>query len=390
MKSREAEYREELLQWIWKHREFDSVNLRSVSGETIEIFEPGEWNRGEGPDFLGASIGIGGLVWHGSVEIHHDAGEWYSHKHHLDPNYDNTILHVVLANAHKKVKTRSGNQPAVLHLREYLSESLHKLLRIKNSGELNCAGSAAFLNHEALRAQVDKAHREYFEYKLQELLSFYDPSLPPSLAWKRSVIASIYSALGIPRNREAMAELFLQLNMRFPDPTALKLGEFLETAFDTAFGETCGISWRRGGMRPASRPEARVKEAASFHYAVAGSAMPLFLERGIQAWPALLRQVPEQARPGNQMSNLLKSTVFIPAVGLLGDIFYSNTLKEGAFRAWMELGGMVPAEIQKPFRKAGFTLSADTKRPGLAHQYKRYCRQQQCHRCEVFKSAIRS
>jgi hypothetical protein len=383
-------YSEELLQWIWKQREFAAANLKSVSGERIEIIDPGEWNRGEGPDFLGACISIGGLIWHGSVEVHHHAAEWYSHGHHTDPNYNNTILHVVLAGVHKKVNTLSGSEPAVLDLSEYLSEALHKLLRIKNSRELNCAGNVAFLNQEAFTAQIKKAHREYFEFKSQELLSGYDPALPPSAAWKTALAASIYSTLGIPRNREPMAELFQCLRNLGPDPGKTGADLFPDAVARIAFGKRNRIAWRMGGMRPASRPEVRVKEAAALHYVISASAMDMYLERGVRLWPQLLKQVPEKLRPGKQMCDLLKSTVFIPAVGLLGDLFHSKKLKEEAFRSWMELSGMVPAEVQKPFREAGFTLSRDTNRPGLAHQYKRYCREQQCHRCEVFKSAIRS
>jgi|GEM_PF-222317 len=390
LKTRKNTYRESLLQWIWANREFDSNKLKSVAGEEIEILDTGEWNNGEGPDFLGASLIIGGLQWHGSVEIHHNAGEWYTHGHHLDPNFDNTILHVILADAHKRAVTISGSEPSVLNLSHYLREALHKLIRVKNSRELSCAGNVVFLNQEAFRVQIEKAHREYFDYKVQEFLSMYDPTVTPSQAWKSCLTAAIYSALGIPGNRDAMAELYQSLRVKVRDSRPLCLDELKAAAAEIAFGPESGITWKRGGMRPAARPKQRILQAVSLHHSIANTSMKVFLDYGVNAWPMLLKSVPKSYRIGKQTGSLLEGTVFIPAIGLLGTLFHSKKLIEQAYFTWIEFDGAIPSEIKKPFREAGYALTPETVRPGLAHQYKRYCRERNCHMCEVFKSAIRS
>lgn len=69
--------------------------MRTTSGHSLEILFPGYRNSHAGPDFLGARIRIGTLLWVGNVEIHTRSGEWIRHGHHLDPAYNSVILHVV-------------------------------------------------------------------------------------------------------------------------------------------------------------------------------------------------------------------------------------------------------------------------------------------------------
>ena len=39
------------IQRIWAEQDFDSSGLKTVDGKKIEIFSPGWWNQGQGPDF---------------------------------------------------------------------------------------------------------------------------------------------------------------------------------------------------------------------------------------------------------------------------------------------------------------------------------------------------
>jgi|YNPNPStandDraft_1061719.scaffolds.fasta_scaffold41978_2 hypothetical protein len=62
----------------------------------IEVIYPGRRKRSSGPDFVDAVVNIAGRRLTGAIEIHLDAGSWHTHQHHLDPAYNDTILHVVL------------------------------------------------------------------------------------------------------------------------------------------------------------------------------------------------------------------------------------------------------------------------------------------------------
>ncbi len=67
----------------------------TLSGDTIEFQSLGEWNFHDGPDFIGAGGTINGAQWHGDVEIHTVASDWYLHQHHKDRAYDHVKIHVV-------------------------------------------------------------------------------------------------------------------------------------------------------------------------------------------------------------------------------------------------------------------------------------------------------
>lgn len=90
--------KEDLLQFIWEYRKFNSINLHTTCGRTLEILNPGKLNRNDGPDFFMAKIKIDETIWVGNIEIHVNASDWFKHKHQNDKKYENIILHVVFKN----------------------------------------------------------------------------------------------------------------------------------------------------------------------------------------------------------------------------------------------------------------------------------------------------
>lgn len=86
---------EKLLHLIWQFRYYNPSSLQTTSGERLQVIHPGQYNRGQGPDFLNARIRVGETVWAGHVELHCLASDWIRHGHTGDPQYENVILHVV-------------------------------------------------------------------------------------------------------------------------------------------------------------------------------------------------------------------------------------------------------------------------------------------------------
>ena len=115
---------EDFIQFIWKHGLYKGKNLLTTCGEELMVLHPGEQNFHAGSDFFNAMIKLGHLIWAGNVEVHRRASDWYKHGHHIDPAYNNVILHVVgeydsdISNSlGRRIRTLVPDFPASLILR---------------------------------------------------------------------------------------------------------------------------------------------------------------------------------------------------------------------------------------------------------------------------------
>lgn len=107
--------KEEVLQYIWKHRLY-KMPLVTADGESVEIINSGMHNQSAGPDFFNATVKIGKLTWVGNVELHVKASDWKRHNHDVDARYDNVILHVV-GDADEIVLRKNGERIPTVELR---------------------------------------------------------------------------------------------------------------------------------------------------------------------------------------------------------------------------------------------------------------------------------
>ena len=103
---------EKLLHCLWYDPRWRPARFRTLDGRPVVVHSPGRWNVHPGPDFLQASITIGDDErQRGDVEMHRYASGWTAHRHHVDPRYDNVILHVFLWNDRKdQAATRTDGQ----------------------------------------------------------------------------------------------------------------------------------------------------------------------------------------------------------------------------------------------------------------------------------------
>ena len=85
---------EQLLHYVWKHKIFPLKELKTTSGQQLEIIDAGLANPNAGPDFFNAKIKLDGVLWVGNIEIHTTSSDWMKHGHHTNPAYDNVILHI--------------------------------------------------------------------------------------------------------------------------------------------------------------------------------------------------------------------------------------------------------------------------------------------------------
>lgn len=106
---------EQLIHYVWKHKLFPLVGLKTTDGQDVEVIDPGLYNHDAGPDFFNAKVKIGGTMWVGNVEIHDRSSDWFLHRHDRDVAYNNVILHVAEA-IDVDVKTQQGEYPPQMRL----------------------------------------------------------------------------------------------------------------------------------------------------------------------------------------------------------------------------------------------------------------------------------
>lgn len=98
---------EQLLHYVWKHKIFPLKELKTTTGQQVEIIDTGLANTNAGPDFFNAKIKLDGVLWVGNIEIHQASSDWFKHGHHTDVSYDSVILHIA-AKIDTEIKRSNG------------------------------------------------------------------------------------------------------------------------------------------------------------------------------------------------------------------------------------------------------------------------------------------
>jgi hypothetical protein len=161
------ERNEDLLQYIWKFQLFNNP-LQDSQGNPLEVIDPGQSNTDSGPDFFNARIKAGPLTWAGNVEIHQKASDWYRHGHHLDPAYDNVILHAVVEKDRVVLNSRGRE---ILTAKMGLSQdfcSKSKSLRAEKSAKLPWREFVSN-NRNWLNDWLEKLYIERLEERIKAL-----------------------------------------------------------------------------------------------------------------------------------------------------------------------------------------------------------------------------
>lgn len=127
--------KEDFLHYLWKLKKIDFSNLTTSKGETVTILDFGKYNTDSGPDFFNARVKIDDTIWAGNIEMHVFSSDWIKHKHHLDPAYNNVILHVVYEDD-MKITNSAGIELPVVELKTRIFEKdlkNYKLLRFNKN-----------------------------------------------------------------------------------------------------------------------------------------------------------------------------------------------------------------------------------------------------------------
>jgi hypothetical protein len=238
---------ERAIQRLWASGEVRGPMLAS-SGASVEIVHPGDWNRGAGPDFLGAELRVDGRRQRGDVEIHLRSADWRGHGHDRDPRYDGVILHAVLLPGAQDVLTSAGRRPETAVLLPYLPRDLEDLA--EEDALLELRGRAGEVARRVRAAEPDLAPGlrrralERFRNKTKHARARVKEA-----GWDAACHELFVEALGLGGNRAPMSEL----------ARAYSPEQMLIVGIDAMYMEKCG-RWRLRGLRPAGHPHRRLAQ----------------------------------------------------------------------------------------------------------------------------------
>ena len=244
-----------VLQKIWLRQEFAVKNLRCESGKTLIIKNPGRWNHQEGPDFKLAELLIDGELRLGDVEIHFYAEDWIAHGHHLNPGFDQVILHLILFpsdNPEKQIITHAGNVPETLvflpllerDIEEYATEEA--LLSLEGRENQNRSKLLEGLSIHDRRQLFLKKARIRWEQKV-----YFAGQRLQRNGWPETCHQTILEILGYSRNRGAMSSI----GQRYPLDLMAAGGRDEKFYFEIVLDQ-----WKLAGLRPANHPRSRLRQ----------------------------------------------------------------------------------------------------------------------------------
>ena len=226
----EASRTEQELQRRWAESHWPTPFLSTADGERVRVIAPGRWNRGPGPDFIGAQILDGaGRARRGNVELHLEAGAWLQHGHDGDAAYEGLLLHVVERRPGRG-RPADPRIPAATGLPEPVEQA---------AARLPCEDIVERAGAAAVEAQLLLIARRRFERKARELASIAAEGGPGSEADRRCLIAAA-RALGQPRNADLSERAMRRTIEAAADWPAV------DPVFDPALEAAGPAEWRRG------------------------------------------------------------------------------------------------------------------------------------------------
>jgi hypothetical protein len=246
----EPHLHEEELVRLWEGQRFPREALRLRDGQGLQVIYRGRRNLSAGPDFLSALIADErGCLLKGDVELHVRSSSFVAHGHHLDPRYDNLILHVVF---HDDVGTptvlRCGRRVAVVALAPWVArraEELRLWLAQPSVWSEPCRSAVATSGWPDVRALLERLG----QMRIRQKQARFAADLRRQGA-NQTLYEGLLKALGYSRNEESFFRL----------ARALPCEELRRTLDGEGQAAAEALLLGRAGLLPSQR---RLKAAAS-------------------------------------------------------------------------------------------------------------------------------
>ena len=180
---------------LWSNAHNLADGLVTEDGRRLRVVYPGRYSGRAGPDFRdGVLADEQGNLIRGDIEIHLDSTGWRRHGHHVDPNYNGVVLHVVL---HPKGAAVTGQQSKA-------GVPVASIAPVAN--ELQQAGPPgrppALASRVDIAEALDRAGDHRFNSKSRGFLEELQHGDPEQVLYE-----ALMEALGYATNRKPFREL---------------------------------------------------------------------------------------------------------------------------------------------------------------------------------------
>lgn len=260
--------KEAILHHWWKSKNIDFRKIH-IDNQFVKIIDFGKYNAFEnGPDFINAKVQIDELLWCGSVEMHIKSSDWIKHRHQLDTNYDNVILHVVYEKDCEVYNSKQELIPTIEVIPFQHSQLSTQWIPCENT--LVTANSLTVIN-EIEHALLDRLNRKASLIQTNQMIYQYD--------YQAIFYLLLFRSFGNKVNVNAFEHLFVRsfpyLSKSIDQVEALLFGlsqltipkhladswDLLKHKFEIQ--QQKALNWKTKGFYAGSKPEKRISQLAS-------------------------------------------------------------------------------------------------------------------------------
>ena len=402
-----------ILHYIWQQGLAKQYPQFTTDGRKVEIMDVGKHNLEAGPDFRNARLRIFNreetqyVEVVGNIEIHVLSSDWFSHKHQLNPAYDNIIMHVV-KKADKQIFNTHGDALDQMELsipcnRDWVTEWLQtakgmdealmthrcSMQLLKKNGLLTDNWKQTMLMRrltcktesiERLLALNRNDWRQAFYICLAHYFGFHTNGVPFEMLAKQTPL----SVLNKHRSDLFQLEAILLGQSGLLEPPYAVLSEetermrqeylFLQHKF--GLQPILGSSWKKGYLRPQNAPETRLRQFAKLIYNSEFLFSKIIDTTDINA----LRELFAATGMGRDSIDILLINVVVP-------FKYAYGLQEQA----LNLIHAIPAEnnrIIRQWQMLGQVVQSAADTQALIHLYQTCCEDGKCLDCEVYSTNL--
>ena len=423
---------ESFLHFLWRFQYFDTRDLRTVGGESLQVLGVGMPHADAGPDFRQARVRIGDVEWAGHVEIHRRSSEWESHAHQHDGAYNNVILHVVWEDD-RPVCRPDGSLMPTLALQSRARPGLLSRYQalLNNRAPIPCAGQFADVSSLEKRAMLDRVLLRRLEEKAQLAETLWYGN---GRHWETTAYQLLAHAFGFKINADPFLRLAQALPLKvlhkhrnqtlaleallfgaaglLPAEALGPYGEslrqeytFLRYKYQLPEVPVAAHEWKFLRLRPANFPTVRLAQLATL---LANEPSPFTLLAGSESVKELISRLqvmqsdywqahyvwkkPAKGPVPGLGKAAAESVIINAAIPLL--VCYAQQQGNRAFLeravAWLE---ELPAErnhLTRLWEQLGLSVRSAFDSQACIELYNHYCATRQCLRCSVGVSLLRA